>query len=262
MEFPTVREKEIEQALCRSVFYRALALGFRPPTRETLEALASPEGLKVLRAAASALDTPQGLGLGAWVLELARFGSKPLEALSASFQRLFGHAVRGLLSPYETEYGEGGIFQKTRELSDLGGFYRAFGLAPNPLAYERIDHMSYECEFLLFLTLKEAYALEEEREDLLRETRRAERLFLRDHLGRFGPAWGRKLGREDPGGFYGTLGEICAEFLTQECARWGVPVGPETLRLRTAEDEGVPMACAGGEGCPLKAQVDFPGGEG
>ena len=70
------------------------------------------------------------------------------------------HRPRGTITPYETEYGNEALFQQPQELGDLMGFYRAFGLAMKQDRRERADHISCECEFLMFLALKEAYALE------------------------------------------------------------------------------------------------------
>ena len=59
----------------------------------------------------------------------------------------------------------------------------------------------------MFLALKEAYALEHNDPDMREETSKAEVLFIRDHLGRFLPAFVGQLQREDRSGFYGNLGE-------------------------------------------------------
>ena len=67
----------------------------------------------------------------------------------------------------------------------------AFGLMLRPDAHERIDHVSCECEFLCFLAYKEAYARTAGDTDMLAVTQRATALFLRDHLGRFAPAFSR-----------------------------------------------------------------------
>jgi TorA maturation chaperone TorD len=103
--------------------------------------------------------------------------------------------------------------------------------------------MSSECEFLLVLGRKEAYAIERDDPAMLEETRRATRLFLRDHLGRWAPAFGRKLAQADRDGFYGALGDLCHAFVTHECARLGVTAGPEFLRLRAPLPADAPMAC-------------------
>ena len=239
---------EVDLALCRSILYEALALGFRPPTAETVSRLASPEGAQGLAAAAAELDR----GRNTVLVQLAHrlFASAalpPIECLQASFRRLFGHTVRGAVPPYETEYGEDSLFQPPQEMSDLGGFYQAFGLVLRSSEHERIDHIACECEFMLFLARKEAYAVLHADGAMLEETRRAARLFLRDHLGRWASAFARRLAREDPAGFYGRLGELLVAFVSHECALVNVPTGPELLRLRSTSLGDVPMACGTGE---------------
>ncbi len=235
---------EVDIALCRSALYEALALGFRPPTNETVARLASPEGASALSDAAAVLDAEWHTDLAALVRRVAA-SPRPssLEPLEAPYRRLFGHTVHGRVPPYETEYGEDSPFLPAQEMSDLAAFYRAFGLALRPAEHERIDHISCECEFLLFLARKEAYALQHGDQAMREEVRRASRLFLRDHLGRFGPAFGKKLARDDQGGFHGALGELCASLVAHECERAGVAAGPEYLRLRSTADVEVPMAC-------------------
>lgn len=252
---------ESDLALCRATLYSALALGFQPPTEETLTRLASQEGVAALEDSAAVLDVKQGLSLALAVRGLASKKDLTVTELSASYQRLFGHTVRGPVPPYETEYGAEALFQQPQELADLTGFYQAFGLTVKPAEHERADHVSCESEFLSFLALKEAYALEQRDTPMLEETRKATRLFLRDHLARFVPAFTIKLAREDRNGFYGTLGDLYLKFATLECAQRGVPFGPESLTLRPATDDRVPMACGGEEECPLMNESPNPEGE-
>lgn len=228
-------------ALCRSALYEALALGFRPPTPEPLARLASPEGAAALADAAQVLDDAWGSALAAGVRRLA--GPATPEALTADFCRLFGHTARGAVPPYETEYGADSLFQPMHEMSDLGAFYRAFGLTLAPRTRERPDHVSCECEFLAFLCRKEAYALDHDDSAMLDATRQGVRRFLRDHLGRWAPAFGRVLARHEPDGFYGALGVLAAEFVGGECAGVGVTPGPELLRLRSTSLPEPPAAC-------------------
>ncbi len=232
---------EIDVALCRSAFYEALALGFRPPTAETVTRLVSADSVEALADAAAILDSVWGSSLASSVRGLAT--EADLDALMQSFHRLFGHTARGLVPPYETEYGEESLFQPMHEMSDLAAFYRAFGLVVAPSAHDRSDHLSCECEFLAVLCRKEAYALERGDQPMLEGTKRALRLFLRDHLGRWAPGFGKKVAREDPRGFFGTFGLLCAEFIAHECREAGVPAGPDLLRLRPAESPDLPMAC-------------------
>jgi DMSO reductase family type II enzyme chaperone len=243
---------EVDLALCRSILYEALALGFRPPTEETVARLVAPDAIKALADAITVLDSAWGTHLAQLLLECPLGTSAPqplcaLDPLQSSFRRLFGHTARGGIPAYETEYGEDSLFQPPQEMSDLSGFYRAFGLMLRPSERERIDHISSECEFMLFLARKEAYALVQGDASMLAETRRASRLFLWHHLGRWAPAFGGRLAQGDRGGFYGTLGELLAAFVTQECARVGVPAGPELLRLRSTSLDNVPMACGPGD---------------
>jgi DMSO reductase family type II enzyme chaperone len=229
-------------ALCRSALWEALALGFSPPTAETVARLASDEGAQALAAAAALLDVDQTAGLAARALRLARRDG--VDDIEDSFQRLFGHTARGAVSPYETEYGEDSLFLPAQEMSDLAAFYRALGLTVNAAAHERLDHIACQCEFLLVLARKEAYALERDDAAMAEAAGRAARLFLRDHLGRWAPAFAGKLARTDPDGFYGALGDLCGAFVSQECARLGVAIGPEFLRLRSPLLADAPMACA------------------
>jgi DMSO reductase family type II enzyme chaperone len=232
----------VDHALCRSALWEALALGFRRPTDETVARLAAPDGALKLAAAVAELDATDGTNLAPRVWALAR-EPVPVEALDDAYARLFGHTARGRITPYETEYGEDSVWEPQREMSDLGGFFRAFGLVVRPDARERPDHVACECEFLAFLARKEAHALTVG-DDLMREeTRRAARLFLRDHLGRWAPAFGARLARDERDGFYGALGRLCAAFVAAECARLGVSAGPELLRLRSTATDTAPMAC-------------------
>jgi DMSO reductase family type II enzyme chaperone len=225
-----------ERALCRSALWDALALGFRPPDAETQARLLAGEAVAALADAADVLDE----GLGAAV---RRLGVGTPEALAGAHSRLFGHTARGAVPPYETEYGADSLFQPVHEMSDLVAFYRAFGLTLRSGARERPDHVSCECEFLAFLARKAAWAEEHGDAEMLAATERATVRFLRDHVGRWAPAFGRLLARRDPDGLYGALGRLCVEVVAVECARLGVPAGPDVLRLRSAALPAVPAAC-------------------
>lgn len=247
---PTRSELDaVEHALCRGALWEALALGFRPPTATTVARLASPEGATALAEAAEALDRTEGSALAPRVRALAGARVPSRGALESAYGRVFGHTARGFVTPYETEHGEDSVWEPQREMSDLGGFFRAFGLALRPSAHERPDHIACECEFLLFLARKEVHALGVGDDTMLEATRRAARLFLRDHLGRWAPAFAARLAREDGDGFYGALGRLCAAFVIAECARAGVPAGPEFLRLRAATADPAPMACGPAPTC-------------
>ena len=266
------REPQRDQALCRSVFYGALSLSLHRPSQESLESLRSEDArLALLDAAdllmaiapptnapgeATATDESAVDLVGRMNDWVQTFESLTLEAWLHAYARLFGHTARGLLCPYEAEYGQEGLFEQPRRLATIMGFYHAFGLTTRDAERERADHISCELEFLDFLSRKEAVALESYDAVLRSETQKATRLFLRDHVGRFGFAFARLLRENGPTGFWGRLGDLLFDFLTFECRRLGLPPGMPLLSLRSAEEDAVPMAC--GEPSDL-IQLKIPG---
>lgn len=250
-----VQEANEVDALARSVLYETLALGLQPPTRETLQRIESEEALGTLALATETVDPEGTSGLADAVLRLTRLGPTALDDLAVRHSQLFGHTARGPVCPFETEYGTEALFRQPQELADIGGYYAAFGLKPRAEDGERVDHVSCECEFFGFLGRKEAFALREDagagaseaRLEMLETTRKATRSFLKDHLGRFGTAFGLKLSGEDGGGFFGLLGVLLVTLLKLESERLHVTLGAATLDLRSTAEEEVPMGCGSGE---------------
>ena len=241
---------ESEASLCRATLYAALALGFRPPTTETLQRLTAPAAAAALADAAAGLD----VGLRTLAAALTQ-PAATLDTLSTEHRRLFGHTVRAAVPAYETEYGDEALFQQPQEMSDLGGFMRAFGLALRPDVHERVDHVSCECEFLSFLACKEAYAIESADEEMGSATVRATGLFLRAHLGRFVPAFTYRLAQEAPGTLYERLAGLLGALVEFDCRRLGVPHGKITLGLRPD-----PASVAAPMGCDAADNGSCPGG--
>lgn len=243
-------QAEVDLALSRAALYGALALGFRPPTDETLERLIDENAAAALADAARFFEKRTGeTGLAGRALALSGSDGS-LDQLVASHRRLYGHTARGEVPCYETEYGAEALFQQPQELGDLAGFLRAFGLVLDPQAHERVDHVSCECEFLYFLASKEAYAIAAGDDEMRAATVEATRLFLRDHLGRFTPVFGRRLVRADGGGFYSRLGQLLLGFVEADCRRLGMPTGPESLGLRPD-----PATCTAPMGCEASCGI-------
>jgi TorA maturation chaperone TorD len=226
------------RSLARAVVARYLKQALRPPDPSTYRELFSPQ-------------VGEALGRAAFMLGFAEPAAgklPPLSEITTSHVRLFGHSLRGRVCPYEIEYGKKEAFLQAQELSDVGGFYRAFGLEPSSRVAERWDHVAVELEFVELLSMKEAYALETLQEEMFELTRQALRRFVREHLGFFGIALGAALQEEDPYGFYGRMGGLLEKYLTAVCLELGIPAGPRTLPLSDASDDGVPMACGDGVG--------------
>lgn len=251
-------ENGIDLALARAVIYRTLAVGLLRPTDANLARLRSGAAKEALKEAAQLLDRtrhPTMLLLPAVALML-RHDDLSATDLDAGYTRLFGHTARGLVCPCETEYGPEGSFQQPQQLADLAGYYRAFGLRMRPESDQRVDHVACECEFMEVLCCKEAFSGERLRdgreadsrdEETLRQTRLAEASFLREHLGRFGRAFGHQLVQEDEDGLFGRVGHVLLRFLDLECELLDVEVGPSTLSVRAGQEDHAPMACGTGE---------------
>jgi TorA maturation chaperone TorD len=138
------------------------------------------------------------------------------EALAADYARLFTHSTSRDCPPFETAYAAKEIFQQTQQMADIAGFYRAFGVEPAP-GGERVDHICAELEFMQLLAAKEAYAYQHMGAARVRQCRKAQGLFLRDHLACWGPGLGRRLAMLDPYGWYGHAGRLLARWLEEEC---------------------------------------------
>jgi TorA maturation chaperone TorD len=238
-----VNHSPTSAALARSTVYAALALALLPPDRRA-DARAS---TKAARTLGELLE-----GCGADHLGDKANGLAGIAPSSERYQELFGHAATAAVVSYETQYGADTLFRQPHELADIGAFFAAFGLKLNPAAHERADHISCELELMAVLAAKEARALERGDGETVDVTREAESAFLRDHLGRFAPAFGERLHRYDADGFYGRIGRLLRGFVEWDCARLSVEAGPASLELRRpAEDEGAPMACGSQGGCGL-----------
>jgi DMSO reductase family type II enzyme chaperone len=229
----------IDQAIARSFIYRYLAKAFEDGEVESWHWLTTEQTKVSLAAALTALGQ-QARALAQVLVPSAG------ESFANAYLACFGHTVRGDCPMNEIEYGDikaDPLFQPHR-LSDLGAFYAAFGLTLTPDAAERIDHISIELEFMSVLAAKEAYAVERqfdsEQLELLRD---AQKKFLREHLGRWTPAFTRRLARMADGTPLGLLAQLTAGFIRLECARFNVVPGSEDLLLRPV-DEASESLCA------------------
>lgn len=238
----------VDDALARAVVYRALSIGFQTPTAERLRQVGAHGRFRALTTALYYLGPPGGHTLLApAAARLEALVVPGVEALAARFWHLFGHTTRGLICACETEYGPDNGFHQPQQLADISGYYLAFGLRPAAAADARADHIACECEFMDFLSRKEAIWLgqppEGDAEETLEVTRQAARWFLRDHLGRFGRAFAARVAAEDDRGYFGALGHVLLAFVDAECARAGVEAGPLDLVVRPESIDEAPMAC-------------------
>jgi DMSO reductase family type II enzyme chaperone len=176
----------------------------------------------------------------------ATFTAAAQDSFLDAYIATFGHAARGGCPLNEIEYGDikaDPLFQPHR-LADLAAFYRAFGLEVAESAGERHDHICLELEFMCVLAAKEAYALEHQLDtDQLAQCRDAQKNFLREHLGRWTPAFTRRLAGTTSEPTLVALSELTRAFVETECAHFGVKPGSEDLLLRPV-DEAAESMCA------------------
>ncbi len=214
------------QATARSQVYAFLAQALLEPDAPGVARLR--QMLRAVEAALAALDAAQSRAALAQVRRT--LDGVDADALAAAYRRIFGHIAAGDCPPYEGEYGNAHIFQKTQCLADNAGFLAAFRLAVAPGFTDRLDHIAVELEFMHVLAAKESYALSrghgEERLALVRE---AARKYLRDHLGRWAFAFAARLERKAQDGPYAALARLLAAFLAEETLALDVEPVPATL---------------------------------
>ncbi|OGN85823.1 MAG: hypothetical protein A2X23_13875 [Chloroflexi bacterium GWC2_73_18] len=233
----------LDRALARSDAYRLLAAGFRDPDgpqAAELEAEALASAIESLAIALSETER-RGLARAAGRAERAR-----------EHRLLFGHTVAHGCPPYETEYGRRHIFGQAQELGDISGFYEAFGLT-GVHGGERADHVACELEFLAIVALKEAYALARGDETMAEVCRVAAAAFMRDHLGRWAPAFAGLIQQRAPACGYAALAALAARVVAGHAAELAVAperLGPADLRPVEEEPDGLDFACGVDEADP------------
>ena len=165
-------------------------------------------------------------------------------SIEAGYASVFGHCASKDCPPYETEYcGLKDIAFRSQQMADVAGFYNAFGLRISPQANERVDHVSLETEFMSVLITRQLHAVQGnlplEAEHVCRE---AQRMFFKDHLAWWLPAFGRRLTKSGSG-FYMMLGQLICAFVPAERAILGLqPVS----QMPSAEDlPSEEMMCQG-----------------
>jgi putative dimethyl sulfoxide reductase chaperone len=253
-----------EADLARECVYRFIALALTSPYEATWPCLLNPDDQHLaLEAAALLRDEadfrpeflsfgelpPEALDLGTLLTELNR----PLDHIKAEYDRVFGLVIPKECPPYETEYHPTSqAFQRSQQLADVAGFYRAFGLEPSRANPERPDHITLELEFMAFVLLKKRLAAAtdgagDEASERVLVCEHAERGFLQDHLAWWVPAFATGLLRKAGDGYYHGLARVLAALIPAERQRLKIPapfkpVQPELIE-HPEEDAGC-AACA------------------
>ncbi|MCC6381892.1 MAG: molecular chaperone TorD family protein [Dehalococcoidia bacterium] len=208
-----------ESALRRAAAYELLARAFSEPAERELEALRA-----CAAELAPALEGTPVAALGSFVPEAT------VASLAEAHLRLFTLSSSPDCPLFESAFVCDQPAQQTALMADVAGFYRAFGV-DTPGGGIRPDDIRAELDFMAFLCRKEVYAILHLGAPRTRQTVRAERLFLAEHLGRWAPGLGlRVVARAEGSAFYLALGSALRLWVDEECARLGAdPGAPLTL---------------------------------
>lgn len=178
--------KRYSTVLTRALLYDDAARLFAYPGGEL------GERLEAGRAAAAALPdggvVEQRLAevIAAW--QEAAVGDAGAEG---EYTWLFLRNVRCPL--HETAYEPDRAVAMAHDLSQVAGFYAAYGVKIAEDFKELPDHLSMELEFISYLYAKEAYALEQDWKTRAKACRTARRQFLKEHLARWFPACAERM---------------------------------------------------------------------
>lgn len=136
--------------------------------------------------------------------------SKLLE-LQIEHSKLFGSNP---LVPFDLTYYTGdNEFMRAKEMADISGFYKAFGLELTE--NQRVDNISICFEFLSFLLLKEIHA-SSNNNDKIDIVKNAFKSFLNDHIVKFTEKFVKKLNDNSDCLFYDNLSSLLDKFINQE----------------------------------------------
>ena len=224
-----------EEALARSAVYELLSMAFLYPEEETAAQVA--DAARTLTPMVSALGWPQVKMALHDLGEQAGQLTQP--AFREQYSRVFGHIISADCAPYEAEYGQAHVFQKSHTLADLNAFYAAFGVTANPDHKDRCDHISAEMEFMHLLTLKEAYAQEDaDGGENLGLCRQAQESFLANHLATWVETFAQRLLlKAGEGGVYASLSKLLETHMSREFGMFQLSTKPGDLGEPTDADE-------------------------
>jgi nitrate reductase assembly molybdenum cofactor insertion protein NarJ len=206
------------------------------------------EDLELLMEDRSIFELFENIAPESWVIVKEKLlelcgSNDAIDELKSQYIDIFdrGSAVNSL---YETEYGRGRAMVKGNELADIGGFYKAFGfeLGGEDSVREMLDHVSVELEFYALLKMKQEYLRRENSNEGVEIVADARKKFLKEHLGRFIGAIGKRPGVAG-NVFYSALFECCLKLVEKECAILGVEV--ITTDWLDAESATGEMTCGG-----------------
>jgi len=159
----TAAEQDLVTWLERATSYRFFSLYFRLPT-------------EAVNAELVGLSTQVSHELR----ELAEMRQQlTLEECAQEFHRVLG---AGGIPACASSYDDNALAGRGPMLADISGFYQAFAYRPEPPPAEVPDHLAVELDFLSYLVVKVAFALNEGCQEEADIARQAWERFLAQHL--------------------------------------------------------------------------------
>jgi len=240
------RKSDPEDLRARGLAYEFLSMAVAPHEGSVWsERVASARAM----AEVLAMSFPDGAALGSAAELRDALARLPEDAIEIQTGASVVFGTPAPYPPYEGEYGMAHIFMKLQTISDVAGFYRAWGLEVGPSFRDRPDHLSAELEFMHFLLVKEAHAMVLGSDDLADETRRAERIFIGEHLGTWAPGFFSTIAAASANPFHAAVAAFGREFLGSELTRLGVAPGATEITAPRPEAEAR-------DGCPIDSLRD------
>ncbi|HWP31142.1 MAG TPA: molecular chaperone TorD family protein [Fimbriimonadales bacterium] len=210
--------KKATRCLLRAALYRALAKAYSYPVAGTKEAI-----IENLTRVLETRDLLPSTLSNAVKDALAPLLTLENENLESEYLRVFTHVCAADCNPCESSYVCKHLFQVSQNMANLSGFYRNFGVEPTG---ERHDHVSVELEFLGYLAFREAREEAEGRASKAREVRRAQKLFLERHLGRWFLTFAFLVKRKAQEGVFYEFTELAEMLLDSEVKRLKASLAP------------------------------------
>jgi len=201
----------LDQPIVRAVGYSLLAHSFAYPGDGGDESLLHEAGTA---ARALVADTPLS-SIPALV------ESTSVEGLRSAHIALFSLTVSSDCPGYETAYIGADLIGQTHRMASIAGLYRMFGVEVPP-GCARPDDISAELEFMSFLNCKEVYAAKHLGAARVAQARKAQKLFLAEHLGCWAGTFARLVAaspRCTP--FYREASEALCAWLAADIERSG-----------------------------------------
>lgn len=138
-------------------------------------------------------------------------------ALAATYVRLFlVNPDGGLCQAHESFYLGARGSAAGWSAAQLEREYAAAGLQLAPALQELPDHAAVELEFMAFLCQQEARAWEEKAVTVGLQTLERQGAFLRQHLGRWFPAFARQVAAADAADLYAITANAVTAFLPHD----------------------------------------------